>query len=88
DPESFLVGVGPKSFRSITGDAGGVVQQGQSAIAYFVIQGDGSEGSNDLDPDNPWLVTIQPLERGASDALLPPVHSSKDANVIIERPSR
>lgn len=88
DPESFLVGAGPKSFRSITGDAGGVVQQGQSAIAYFVIQGDGSEGSNDLDPDNPWLITIQPVERGASDALLPAIHSSKDANVIIERTSK
>jgi hypothetical protein len=85
DPESFLVGVGPKSFRSITGDAGGFVEQGQTTIAYFVIQGDGSEGSNDLDPNNSWLITMQPVERGASDTLLPPVYSSKDANVIIER---
>jgi hypothetical protein len=88
DPESFLVGVGPKSFRSITGDAGGVVQPGQSAPAYFVIQGDGAEGSNDLDPDNPWLISIQPLVGGGSDALLPPNSSSKDANVIVERPSK
>ena len=85
DPESFLVGVGPRSFRSITSDAGGVVEKGQSAIAYFVIQGDGSEGSNDLDPNNPWLITMQPIERGASDALLPQIHSSKDSNVILER---
>ncbi len=88
DPESFLVGAGPKSFRSITGDAGGIVQQGQTTIAYFVIQGDGSEGSNDLDPDNPWLITIQPVQRGAGDELLPPIHSSKDADVIIEKPSK
>jgi hypothetical protein len=84
DPESFLVGFGPKSLHSITSDAGGMVEKGQTAIAYFVIQGDGAEGSNNLDPANPWLISVQLVAEGGPRRL-PPADSSKDANVVIER---
>ena len=64
DPESFLVAAGPHSFRSALGDASGEVSPNSTAKAYFVVQGDGAQGSNNLDPANDWLVTVQPVEQG------------------------
>lgn len=64
DPESFLAAVGPDSFRSVVSDASGEVPPKSTSKAYFVIQGDGAQGSNNLDPANDWLITIQQVEQG------------------------
>ena len=66
DPESFLVAVGPRSYTSIMADAGGVLPAGQTTTAYFIIQGDSAQGSNNLSPDNAWLISLQEVVQGPS----------------------
>lgn len=83
DPESFLVAVGPQSFRPILTDAAGTVKPKQQQEAWIVLQGDGAQGSNNLDTENAFTVTVQKLTEGPAlrslpeGSLLPPLSSSK-----------
>lgn len=78
DPESFLAGAGPRSYVSIMADAAGEVPAGQTTTAWFIIQGDSAEGSNNLSPDNKWLITVQELEQGKAPALMPQTAPGKE----------
>ncbi|RYD29818.1 MAG: hypothetical protein EOP86_21025 [Verrucomicrobiaceae bacterium] len=68
DPESFLAGAGPRSYAAILADAAGEVPAGQTVNAWFIIQGDAAQGSNNLSPDNVWMITVQELEQGEGNA--------------------
>ena len=71
DPESFVARVGSEGYTQSIGDAGGKVAPKSSAVAWFVVVGDQAGGSNNLDPDNPWQITMQPLTEGPSPSVLP-----------------
>lgn len=64
DPESFVVRVGSEAYTQAIADAGGRVAPNTSALAWFAVTGDQAEGSNNLDPDNPWQITVRLLEEG------------------------
>ena len=72
DPESFVVRVGSEGYTQAIADAGGQVPPKTSAVAWFVVVGDQAGGSNNLDPDNPWQITVQLLKEGPP-SLLPPL---------------
>ncbi|MEY4482703.1 MAG: hypothetical protein RL693_155 [Verrucomicrobiota bacterium] len=70
NPESWMVNPGgPLSFRSALSDAGGVVPPLKTAKAWFVVRGDGEQGTNNLSPDNKWTITFQPIEEGEVTSL-------------------
>lgn len=70
NPESWIVSPGgPLSFKAALSDAGGVVPPFKTAKAFFVVRGDGEQGTNNLSPDNKWTITFQPIEEGAATAL-------------------
>lgn len=70
NPESWIVNPGgPLSFKAALSDAGGVVPPFKTAKAYFVIRGDGEQGTNNLSPDNKWTITFQPIEEGEATSL-------------------
>jgi hypothetical protein len=71
DPESFVVRVGSEGYTQAIADAGGQVPPKTSAVGWFVVVGDQAGGSNNLDPDNPWQITVQLLKEGPP-SLLPP----------------
>lgn len=65
NPESWQVNPGgPLTFKSAFSDAGGVVPPHKNAKAWFVVMGDGDQGSNNLSPDNKWTITFQLIEEG------------------------
>ena len=64
DPESFVVRAGSEAYTQAIADAGGSVAPRTSALAWFTVTGDQAEGSNNLDPDNPWQITVRLLEEG------------------------
>jgi hypothetical protein len=64
DPESFVLRAGDEGFTQAIADAGGRVAPRTSALAWFAVTGDQAEGSNNLDPDNPWQISVQLLEEG------------------------
>jgi hypothetical protein len=72
DPESFVVRVGSEGYTQAIADAGGQVPPKTSAVAWFVMVGDQAGGSNNLDPDNSWQITVQLLKE-APPSLLPPL---------------
>ena len=71
DPEGFLVAVGSRTYEARTADASGEVPANGSSMAYLAIQGDHAQGSNNIDPDNDWLITLRELTEGPS--VLPPL---------------
>lgn len=73
DPESFVARLGSEGYTQAIGDAGGHVAPKSSAVAWFVIVGDQAGGSNNLDPDNPWQITVQLLKEGPPPSVLPPL---------------
>ena len=76
DPESFLVAVGHRSYASVMADAEGAVPAGKTTVAYFIIQGDAAQGSNNLSPDNAWLISMQEVVEGP--ALMPQTGAGKE----------
>ena len=78
DPESFIVRAGDEAYTQAIADAGGRITPDSSALAWFVVVGDQAGGSNNLDPDNPWQVTVQLLKEGPG--VLPPIRR----NPIVE----
>lgn len=64
DPESLLVSAGPQSFSPLLVDASGKVPAGLQDDAWIVIQGDGAQGSNNLDTENEFQITFQKIEEG------------------------
>ena len=71
DPEGFLIEVGSRTYEARTADASGEVPAHGSSMAYLAIQGDSAQGSNNIDPDNDWLITLRELTEGPP--VLPPV---------------
>ncbi len=71
DPESFVARIGSEGYTQAIGDAGGHVPPKTSAVAWFAIVGDQTGGSNNLDPDNPWQITVQLLTEGPTLSVLP-----------------
>lgn len=71
DPESFVARVGGEAYTQAIGDAGGQVAPGMSAIAWFAVIGDQAGGSNNLDPDNPWQITVRLIKEGPPPSVLP-----------------
>jgi len=82
DPEGFLVAVGSKTYEPRTADASGEVPPNATAMVYFAIQGDHSQGSNNIDPDNDWLITLRELTEGP--AVLPPLDAPSPSGAVIE----
>ncbi|MES2704992.1 MAG: hypothetical protein V4726_00155 [Verrucomicrobiota bacterium] len=64
DPESLLAGVGPQSFRPVLTDASGRVGPNSQDEAWMVIQGDGAQGTNNLDTDNEFQISFQKVAEG------------------------
>jgi hypothetical protein len=58
------VRAGSWAYTQTIADAGGSVAPRTSALAWFAVTGDQAEGSNNLDPDNPWQITVRLLEEG------------------------
>lgn len=70
NPESWQVNPGgPLTFKAALSDAGGVVPPLKTAKAWFVVRGDGDQGTNNLSPDNKWTITCQLLEEGETKSL-------------------
>lgn len=89
DPESYRVAVGSQSFGSVFTEAEHTIEPGQIQHVWFVVQGDGNQGTNNLAPQNDWLVTFQELlEPPLLPSLLPPLEdqqgyaSSNDKNPV------
>lgn len=82
DPEGFLVAVGSKTYEPRTADASGEIPANGTAMVYFAIQGDHSQGSNNIDPDNEWMITLRELTEGP--AVLPPLIAPERSGTIIE----
>jgi hypothetical protein len=72
NPLSFQVNAGgPHTFHAAFADAAGYVPPSDSVKAWFIIQGDGNQGSNNLAPNNKWLISVQPILDAKSAAPLP-----------------
>lgn len=76
DPEGFLIAVGSRTYEVRTADASGEVPAHGSSMAYLAIQGDNAQGSNNIDPDNDWLITLRELTEGPP-VLPPPIQSGQ-----------
>lgn len=92
DPLSFAVNAGgPMTCKAAIGDAAGSIAPKGSARAWFVVYGDGDQGSNNLSAANPWTITIQ-TETGDSaiqvSPLLPPIASSQLLPLPTYEPSK
>lgn len=64
DPESLLIDAGPQSFRPILTDASGKIPPNSQEEAWIVIQGDGAQGTNNLDTENEFQISFQKITDG------------------------
>lgn len=59
NPEGFAARVNALVYRQSLADASGVIPAKGRAPAWFLVTGDDLGGSNNLDPANPWEITLE-----------------------------
>ena len=59
NPEGFSARVNSLVYHQSLADAGGVIPAKGRVPAWFLVTGDDLGGSNNLDPANPWEITLE-----------------------------
>lgn len=59
NPEGFAARVNSLVYRQSLADAGGQIPPKGRVQAWFLVTGDDAGGSNNLDPANPWEITLE-----------------------------
>lgn len=70
NPEGFSARVNSLVYRQSLADAGGMIPAKGRAQVWFLVSGDDAGGSNNLDPANPWEITLERVQGSSADAAI------------------